>query len=104
MFRTRTRDEWAAVFEGTDACVAPVLGLTEAPQHPHNVARGVFVERGGIVQPAPAPRFDRTPNTLDRLAAAPRRAHRMRCSRELGYDDTAIADLLEPAPSPKADQ
>ncbi|CAA9212433.1 MAG: Alpha-methylacyl-CoA racemase [uncultured Acetobacteraceae bacterium] len=59
-FRARTRDDWTALFEGTDACVAPVLDLREAPSHPHNAARGVFTERDGAVQPAPAPRFDRT--------------------------------------------
>src|SRR5580704_4230202 len=59
-FRSRTQAEWAEVFAGTDACVAPVLGLAEAPAHPHNVARGVFIDVGGVVQPAPAPRFGRT--------------------------------------------
>ena len=54
---TKSRDEWAALFEGTDACVAPVLTLDEAPRHAHNAARGTFVEIGGVVQPAPAPRF-----------------------------------------------
>jgi alpha-methylacyl-CoA racemase len=66
---TRTRDEWAAVFDGTDGCVAPVLSLGEAPTHPHNVARGTFVERGGIVQPAPAPRFSRTTAEISRPPA-----------------------------------
>ncbi|MGD9703699.1 MAG: CaiB/BaiF CoA transferase family protein [Acidimicrobiia bacterium] len=94
VFRTRTRDEWAATFAGTDACVAPVLGLSEAPLHPHNVEREVFVERGGIVQPAPAPRFDRTPNTLDRLPPRPGE-HTDEVLREIGYDATAIAELLE---------
>ncbi|WP_210408115.1 CaiB/BaiF CoA-transferase family protein [Allokutzneria sp. NRRL B-24872] len=61
IFASRTRDEWAKVFEGTDACVSPVLGLTEAAEHPHNKARGVFVAPGGVVQPAPAPRFSGTP-------------------------------------------
>jgi alpha-methylacyl-CoA racemase len=61
IFRTRTRDDWAALFEGTDACVAPVLDLEEAPAHPHNAARGTFAVRDGVVQPAPAPRFSRTP-------------------------------------------
>jgi alpha-methylacyl-CoA racemase len=61
MFRTRTRDEWCALLEGTDACVAPVLSLLEAPAHPHNRARATFVEVAGTVQPAPAPRFSRTP-------------------------------------------
>jgi len=59
-FASRTRDEWAKIFEGTDACVAPVLSLTEAASHPHLAARGTFVEVGGVVQPAPAPRFGRT--------------------------------------------
>jgi alpha-methylacyl-CoA racemase len=60
-FRTRTRDEWCRLLEGSDACVAPVLSLVEAPTHPHNQARGTFVDVGGVVQPAPAPRFSRTP-------------------------------------------
>ncbi len=60
VFRTRTRDDWSAVFDGTDACVAPVLTLGEAPHHHHNIARKTFVELDGIVQPAPAPRFSRT--------------------------------------------
>ncbi|MBL7257940.1 CaiB/BaiF CoA transferase family protein [Paractinoplanes lichenicola] len=59
-FRTRTRDEWTAVFEGLDACVAPVLSPTEAPTHPHNRARTAFVDVDGVTQPAPAPRFART--------------------------------------------
>ncbi|MEU7531279.1 CaiB/BaiF CoA-transferase family protein [Saccharothrix sp. NPDC042600] len=58
---TRTRDEWAALAEGTDACLAPVLAPDEAPAHPHNRARGTFVEVAGLAQPGPAPRFDRTP-------------------------------------------
>ncbi|MEV7072226.1 CaiB/BaiF CoA-transferase family protein [Streptomyces sp. NPDC093990] len=63
-FRSRTRDEWAAVFEGTDACVAPVLSLREAPDHPHLAARGTFTDHGGITQPAPAPRFSATPTAV----------------------------------------
>jgi alpha-methylacyl-CoA racemase len=58
---TRTRDEWVALFEGSDACVAPVLTLAEAPTDPHNQARGAFVEVDGVTQPAPAPRFTGTP-------------------------------------------
>ncbi|OYD60231.1 UNVERIFIED_ORG: alpha-methylacyl-CoA racemase [Burkholderia sp. CF145] len=61
MFRTRTRDEWCVLLEGTDACVAPVLDLDEAPEHLHNRARGTFLEIDDVVQPAPAPRFSRTP-------------------------------------------
>ncbi|MET7488164.1 CaiB/BaiF CoA-transferase family protein [Streptomyces sp. NPDC005538] len=63
-FRSRTRDEWTAVFDGTDACVAPVLSLREAPHHPHLAARGTFTEYGGITQPAPAPRFSTTPTSV----------------------------------------
>lgn len=59
-FAARTRDDWATVFEGTDACVAPVLSLTEAATHPHLAARDTFIEVGGVTQPAPAPRFSRT--------------------------------------------
>jgi alpha-methylacyl-CoA racemase len=60
LFKTKTRAEWCALLEGTDVCFAPVLDLDEAPQHPHNQARGTFVENGGVIQPAPAPRFSRT--------------------------------------------
>jgi alpha-methylacyl-CoA racemase len=60
-FKSRTREEWCRRLEGSDACFAPVLTLEEAPLHPHNVARGTFVEIDGIVQPGPAPRFSRTP-------------------------------------------
>jgi alpha-methylacyl-CoA racemase len=60
VFRTRTRDEWCALLEGTDACFAPVLDWDEAPAHAHNQARGTFMTLGGVVQPAPAPRFSRT--------------------------------------------
>lgn len=79
---TRTRDEWAAAAEGTDACLTPVLTPWEAAEHPHNAARGTFVDVAGTAQPAPAPRFDRTP------AASPTEA-------SLAGADTAsvLADL-----------
>ncbi|WP_225846799.1 CaiB/BaiF CoA-transferase family protein [Streptomyces sp. HPF1205] len=70
-FRTRTRKEWTGVFSGTDACVAPVLSLEEAPAHPHLAERGTFVREGGIVQPAPAPRFSATPTAVRRPPARP---------------------------------
>jgi alpha-methylacyl-CoA racemase len=60
VFLTRTRDEWAAVFAGSDGCVVPVLSPAEAPAHPHNAVRGTFTDVGGLVQPAPAPRFGRS--------------------------------------------
>jgi alpha-methylacyl-CoA racemase len=62
VFATKTRDEWAAILEPAEACATPVLGMGEAPGHPHNVARGSFVEVGGKLQPGPAPRFSRTPS------------------------------------------
>ncbi len=70
-FRARTRAEWTAVFAGSDACVAPVLSLREAPDHPHLAARGTFVDHGGITQPAPAPRFSATPGTVRRPPSLP---------------------------------
>ena len=69
VFATRTRAEWEAVFAGSDACVTPVLSLKEATEHPHLVARGTFVEVDGVRQPAPAPRFDRTPGAIQRPPA-----------------------------------
>ena len=66
LFATRTRAEWEEVFAGSDACVAPVLSLAEAPEHPHNQFRGTFTEVGGVLQPAPAPRFSRTPGAIRR--------------------------------------
>src|SRR6516165_1573269 len=61
IFKTRSRDEWCELLEGSDACFAPVLTMAEAPHHPHNVARQSFIEIEGVMQPAPAPRFSRTP-------------------------------------------
>ena len=69
IFKQKTRDEWCEIMEGTDVCFAPVLGMMEAKDHPHVAARDTYVERAGIVQPAPAPRFDRTVSTLDRPPA-----------------------------------
>jgi len=90
--RTRTRDAWSAQLEGSDACFAPVLTMAEASAHRHARERASFVEIDGVVQPGPAPRFDRTP------AAAPRRApeigaHTDELLAEAGYDGAAIAAL-----------
>ena len=68
VFASRTRDEWCALLEHTDACFAPVLSLAEASAHPHNVARGTFTEAGGVVQPMPAPRYSATPTAAPRMA------------------------------------
>ncbi|BCL24243.1 CaiB/BaiF CoA transferase family protein [Streptomyces tuirus] len=70
-FKSRTREEWTAVFDGSDACVAPVLSLREAPHHPHLAARGTFTDHGGITQPAPAPRFSATPTSVRTGPARP---------------------------------
>ncbi|WP_433336938.1 CaiB/BaiF CoA transferase family protein [Spirillospora sp. CA-294931] len=70
-FKTRTRDEWAALFLPGDSCVAPVLSLEEAARHPYNTERGVFVERGGHLQPAPAPRFSRSTTETEGLPCLP---------------------------------
>ena len=75
-FRAKTRDEWARVFEGSDACVAPVLSFSEARRHPHNAARGGYVTVSGVEQPAPSPRFSRTPAAVPR--APPERGARGR--------------------------
>ncbi|GAB3174230.1 CaiB/BaiF CoA transferase family protein [Streptomyces incanus] len=70
-FKGRTRDEWTAVFDGSDACVAPVLSLREAPHDPHLAARGTFTDHAGITQPAPAPRFSATPTSVRTGPARP---------------------------------
>ena len=108
-FRTRTRDDWAEVFADCDACVTPVLGLSEAPQHPHNVARGAFLEIGGVMQNAPAPRFSRS--AADCPAPPPRPgADTHAVLAAAGYDGPALAALTQagviPAPedAPKEDQ
>ena len=71
IFKQKTRDEWCALLEGTDVCFAPVLTMAEAPQHPHNQARNTFVEVAGVVQPAPSPRFSRTPGEISRPPSSP---------------------------------
>jgi alpha-methylacyl-CoA racemase len=69
LFRTKTREEWNKIMEGSEVCYAPVLSMQEAPQHPHNQLRGTFVDMDGVVQPAPAPRFSRTPSAIQRPPA-----------------------------------
>jgi alpha-methylacyl-CoA racemase len=64
VFKTKTRDDWCRIMEGTDICFAPILTMAEAPKHPHMAAREVFVTRHGVTQPAPAPRFSRTPSAI----------------------------------------
>src|SRR5690606_36045619 len=64
LFAQHTRAHWVSVFEGTEACVTPVLSIAEAAQHPHLRARASLVEVGGVLQPAPVPRFSRTPGAV----------------------------------------
>jgi alpha-methylacyl-CoA racemase len=86
LIKTRTRDDWAALFEPTDACVAPVLSLREAPEHPHNKARDTFQTQFGVTQPSPAPRFARTPSSITPPAAAVG-AHTAEVLAEWGVDE-----------------
>jgi alpha-methylacyl-CoA racemase len=94
VFRSRTRDEWVRIFEGSDACVTPVLGLSEAAEHPHNRARGTFADVGGIVQNAPAPRFSRSRTDRPRPAARPGSDTR-RLLMEAGIDGDRIRALAD---------
>lgn len=71
LFKTKTRDEWTTILEGSDACAAPVISMFDAPSHPHLAARKTFVNGDGGVQPAPAPRFSRTPSAIQGSPAAP---------------------------------
>jgi alpha-methylacyl-CoA racemase len=94
IFKTRTRDEWCAVFEDREVCAAPVLSMLEAPEHPHNVARGTFVPFEGAKQPAPGPRFSRTPGEL--RSVAPRSGEQTdEVLREGGFAADEIAALRE---------
>jgi alpha-methylacyl-CoA racemase len=94
VFRTKTRDEWCEVMEGSDVCFAPVLSMAEAVEHPHNVARGTFVEVAGIPQPGPAPRFSRTPGQV-RTPPAHVGQHTDEVLAEAGFGADRIAKLRE---------
>lgn len=90
----RTRDEWVAVFSGTDACVQPVLDMEEAPHHPHLVARETFVEHDGVVQPAPAPRFSESPTAIVRRPPVNGQDSE-EVLADWGFDDREISALIE---------
>ena len=94
VIRRRTRDEWCAIMEGTDVCFAPVLSMTEAPHHPHNVARGTYIEVEGVTQPAPAPRFSRTATAVP-AAAAPAGSDTAAVLAAIGYAPERIAALRD---------
>jgi alpha-methylacyl-CoA racemase len=94
IFKSRTRDEWCRIMEGSDVCFAPVLAMSEAPSHPHNASRKTFIEIAGMTQPAPAPRFSRTPPEVVRPPA-----HAGQHSAEVlgawGFSEAEIRGLRE---------
>ncbi len=92
-FKEKTRDEWCAIFDGTDACVAPILKFSEAVDHPHMKAREILVEKDGVVQPAPAPRFSRTGATLGSPPAPQTGAHTREALTAWGIAD--VDGLIE---------
>lgn len=92
VFRTRTRAQWCALLEGTEVCFAPVLDPDEAPHHPHNAARGTFIEVDGCVQPAPAPRLQRTPGAVRSPPPRPG-AHTEAVLADWGFGAAEIARL-----------
>jgi len=93
-FKTRTRDEWCAVFEDSDACFAPVLAMSEAHEHPHNAARGAFTVTNGVRQPRPAPRFSRTQAELG-IGPAKVGEHTDEVLAEAGFSSEEIASLRD---------
>ena len=94
IFRTKTRDEWDAAMAGSDICFAPVLSMSEAPLHPHNVARGTFAEVGGAIQPMPAPRYSSTPTDAP-VAARAAGSDSDAIMGSLGYDADRITALKD---------
>ena len=93
IFKTKTRDQWCELLEGTDACFAPILSMTEAPKHPHNVARKSFIEVNGEIQPGPAPKFSRTVPTVQAGAPRPGSDTEDVLSSVAGYDSETLAAL-----------
>ena len=94
IFKQKTRDEWCEIMQGTDICFAPVLSMSEAPEHPHNKHRGTFVERDGTLQPAPAPRFSRTEAEISRSPAHSGQ-HTDEALADWGFDASELARLRD---------
>ncbi|MEP3247027.1 MAG: CaiB/BaiF CoA-transferase family protein [Sneathiella sp.] len=92
VFVQKTRDEWCEIMEGTDVCFAPVLSMDEAPEHPHNIARGTFTEIDGVIQPAPAPKFSRTKSEIQGPPCYPGQ-HTEEALQSWGVQSDKIADL-----------
>ena len=94
LFKTKTQRQWCDIMEGTDVCFAPVLSLAEAPDHPHNKARGTFVDVEGVTQPAPAPRFSRTQGEIQSTAALTGE-HTEEVFKSWGFSDAEITELSQ---------
>jgi len=94
LFRTKTRDQWCEIMEGTDICFAPVLSLSEVADHPHNIARETFKELEGVLQPAPAPRYSRSTVSLSHASRVAGEDSRVVLA-QYGYDDDRIGQLIE---------
>ena len=94
IFRSRTRDEWCEIMEGSDVCFAPVLSVFEAPDHPHNQHRKTFVEVDGVTQPAPSPRFSRTEPAISHAARSPGEDSRAVLAGA-GFADDEVSSLIE---------
>jgi len=90
---TKSRDDWAALFDGTDACVTPVLTYLEAPSHPQNAARGGLSEHQGRIHPAAAPKFNSSQNDVNYDLAIPG-AQTRRLLTDAGFDEAAIEELI----------
>ncbi|MEL0064757.1 MAG: CaiB/BaiF CoA-transferase family protein [Gammaproteobacteria bacterium] len=93
VFKTKTRDEWRELMEGTDVCFAPVLALDEVHEHPHNIARNSFLEIDGIVQPAPAPRFSRSEPATPTGSRLPGQDSRV-VLQDAGFSDAEIESMI----------
>ena len=102
LFKRRTRDEWDSFFDGADICYAPVLSMSEVRHHPHHVARSTFLDDGEVWQPAPAPRFSRTPGEVQRPPAEIG-AHTSEILAEFGFAEPDIKALIEKGAIKQAD-
>ena len=92
VFKTKSRDEWCQIMEGSDVCFAPVLTMTEAPQHAHNKQRKTFTEIDGVLQPAPAPRFSRTEPVIKHPPPTPGQ-DTLTVLEDFGFSSAEIDDL-----------
>lgn len=102
IFKTKTRDQWCEIMEGTDICFAPVLSLEEAPEHPHNKERKTFIEIEGVIQPAPAPRFSRTRPEIQSRPAVPGE-HTETVLADFGFDPDEIEGFKKVGAIPTVD-